>query len=106
MQEELNKLRAESKQLKSRLKQESDSRKNWQDISKKKDDDLNAIKQQLMIITKEVDQEKAAHAKTQTGLHLKTERLRIADQQNKQLLKKLESFEKSPIKKKPQHSYE
>ena len=40
MQEELNKLRAESRGLKQRLKQETDAKKNWQDISKKREDDL------------------------------------------------------------------
>ena len=83
MQEEINKLRAESKSLKMRLKQETEQKKNWMDISKKKDEDLASFKQQLIKVTKEVEVEKAAHAKTQTGLHLKTERLRIAEQQNR-----------------------
>jgi hypothetical protein len=37
MQEELNRLRGESRSLKERLKCEAESRKNWQAISKKKE---------------------------------------------------------------------
>ena len=111
MQDELNKLRAESKSMKQRLKQETDAKKNWQDISRKREEDLQAFKQQLITVTKEVDTEKAAHAKTQTGLHLKTERLRIAEMQNKLLSQKLGEQPASPKKvptsrRKNQPSYE
>ena len=61
MQEELHKLRGESKQLKSRLKNETETRKNWQDIAKKKDEDMSSFKQQLISLTREVESEKLAH---------------------------------------------
>jgi len=44
MQEDLTKLRAESKSLKQKLKYETESRKNWQEISRKKEDDISLIK--------------------------------------------------------------
>lgn len=44
MQEELKKLRNESRHLKQRLNKEIDSRKQWQEISKKKEEDLNNYK--------------------------------------------------------------
>jgi Skp family chaperone for outer membrane proteins len=44
MQEELNKLRAESKSLKQRLKQETDAKKQWQEISRKREEDLMSFK--------------------------------------------------------------
>jgi len=65
MQEELNRLRAESKSLKSRLKCEAESRKNWQEISRKKEQDLDVVKRQLIHVTKEHDTERTAHQKTQ-----------------------------------------
>ena len=68
LQEELNKMRAESKAMKQRLKMETEARKTWQDMSRKKDDDLNLYKQQLMQVTQEVENEKNAHQKTQTSL--------------------------------------
>ena len=45
MQEELNKLRAESKQLKQRTKQESDARKHWQEKARKGEEVLNNFKE-------------------------------------------------------------
>ena len=108
MQEELQKLRTESKQLKHRLKNETESRKNWQDIAKKKDDDMNAFKQQIVSLAKEVDHEKRAHSKTQQGLQLKLERLKIAESQNKKLQKDLDLTKNSspPRRRKNQPSYE
>ena len=85
LQEELNQMRAESKQLKQRLKMETEARKTWQEMSRKKDDDLAMMKNQLMKVTQEVESEKAAHQKTQTSLQLKVERLKIAEAQNKKL---------------------
>lgn len=64
MQDEINRLRAESKSMKSRFKCETDSRKNWQEISKKKEQDLDLFKQQLIQVTREYEQEKQAHQKT------------------------------------------
>ena len=61
MQEELNKLRLESRQLKQRLNKEVESRKNWQDISRKKDEDLSIYKSQVAQLTKESEEEKNAH---------------------------------------------
>lgn len=61
MQDELNKLRAESKSLKERLKNETESRKNWQAISKKKEMDLDVIKKQLIHTTREHEAERQAH---------------------------------------------
>jgi|TARA_B110000285_G_scaffold228490_1_gene291540 hypothetical protein len=37
------------------LKNETESRKNWQDIAKKKDEDMGAFKQQIVSLAKEVD---------------------------------------------------
>lgn len=86
------------------MKNETESRKNWQDIAKKKDDDMSAFKQQIVSLAKEVEQEKSAHSKTQQGLQLKIERLKIAESQNKKLQKDLQS---SPMRKrKNQPSYE
>lgn len=48
MQEELNRLRTDSRQLKQRLNKEIEQRKNWQDISRKKDEDLSLFKQQIV----------------------------------------------------------
>ena len=79
MQDDLIKLRAESKSLKQKLKYETESRKNWQEISRKKEEDIALVKQELMSVTREYDAEKAAHGKTQAGLQLKVERLRIAE---------------------------
>ena len=61
-------MRAESKALKQRLKMETEARKTWQDMSRKKDEDIQTMKQQLIQVTKEVESEKAAHQKTQTSL--------------------------------------
>ena len=52
MQEEINRLRSESKSMKSRLKCETDSRKNWQEIAKKKEQDIDLFKQQLFQVSK------------------------------------------------------
>ena len=38
--DDLSKLRLDIKSLKSRLKKEEDSRKHWQELCKKKDEDL------------------------------------------------------------------
>ena len=57
-------MRAESKALKQRLKMETEARKTWQDMSRKKDEDIQTMKQQLMKVTQEVESEKAAHQKT------------------------------------------
>ena len=65
MQEELNRLRTESKSLKSRLKVEAESRKNWQEISRKKEQDLDVVKKQCIHVTRDHEVEKAAHQKTQ-----------------------------------------
>ena len=62
--DELEKLRAESKQIKHRLKQETDSRKNWQEISRKKDEELNMFREQVFKVTKDFQAEKEAHQKT------------------------------------------
>lgn len=51
------------------------------------------FKDQLFKQQKEYESEKIAHFKTQTGLKLKTERLKIAENQNKQLKKELEQKE-------------
>jgi len=61
-------MRVESKQLKQRLKQETESRKQWQEISRKKEEDLSTYKHQLIKVTKEAEYEKEAHKKTQQGL--------------------------------------
>lgn len=79
MQEELNKLRNESRQLKQRLNKETESRKNWQEISRKKDEDLTLYKSQVAQLTKESEEEKSAHQKTLTSLNLKMERLKIVE---------------------------
>jgi phage shock protein A len=44
MQEELGKLRSESKQLKQRAKQETDARKHWQEKARKREEDLANFK--------------------------------------------------------------
>jgi hypothetical protein len=64
LKEEIEKLRTESKQLKHRLQKEVDQRKNWQEISKKKDEELSVFKDQLCRATDELQKEKEAHKKT------------------------------------------
>ena len=61
MQEELNKLRTDSRQLRQRLNKEVEARKKWQEISRTKDEDLSIFKSQVVKLTQEAESEKMAH---------------------------------------------
>lgn len=59
--------------------------------------------------TKEYENEKLGHTKTQNGLKLKTERLKIAENENKLLKKELGESQgngMSPLRKRRQPSYD
>ena len=69
---------------------------------------MNAFKQQIVSLSREVEQEKKAHSNTQQGLQLKLERLKIAESQNKKLQKELDQTKQSsPLRRrKNQPSFE
>ena len=68
---------------KQKLKHETEVRKNWQDMAKKKEEEAAMFKEQVIKATQELQSEKMEHKKTQDGLALKVERLKIYEKEKK-----------------------
>ena len=96
-------MRAETKQLRQRLKTEQEQRKKYWDIAKRREEELTVYKEQLINTGKELQAEKDMHAKTQVSLQLKAERLKITEKELKKATTKWNestNLGPSPAKKK------
>lgn len=94
MRNEIYKLRTESRGLKMRVKQEKESKQRWEAISQKKDAELTATQSQLNSTLSNLERERDEHKKTQTGMKLKMERLKIIESTNNDLKQQLFSKER------------
>ena len=81
LRQEIYRLRTESRGFGQRLKVETESKKKWESISRQREKDLLDQQKQNKFIKESLDTEKKAHVRTQNGLRLKTERLKIVEAQ-------------------------
>eukprot|EP00347_Sterkiella_histriomuscorum_P004364 403360738 len=79
LQDDMSKLRQENKALRLKVKKEEESRKHWQEICKKKDEEVVLLKQANSDMLQQVELEKLNTRRVQSQLAAKNERVKALE---------------------------